>query len=50
MPWQLASSEGLEDRPEAVAAGAVRTGEPSAEIQDAVVSAEYEPRPPIDRP
>jgi amino acid transporter len=46
VPWQLESSEGLEDRPESVGAGAVRKGEPSAEVQDAVVSAEYTPRPP----
>ena len=31
VPWQLASSEGVEDRPEPLAPGAVRRGEPSAE-------------------
>lgn len=46
VPWQLVSSEGLEDRPESVGAGSVRKGEPSAEIQEAVVAAEYVPRPP----
>ena len=48
VPWQLASSEGLEDRPESVGAGAVRRGEPTAEVQEAVVSAEYSRRPPSD--
>ena len=28
VPWQLQSSQGLEDRPESVAPGAVRRGEP----------------------
>ncbi len=42
VPWQLASSEGLVDRPETVAAGAVRKGEPSAEVQEAVVAAEFD--------
>jgi amino acid transporter len=46
VPWQLASSEGLEDRPDPVGAGSVRKGEPSAEIQEAVVAADYTPRPP----
>ena len=46
VPWQLESSEGLEDRPKSIGAGAVRKGKPSAEVQDAVVSAEYTPRPP----
>jgi amino acid transporter len=41
VPWQLASSEGLDDRPEPVAAGAVRRGEPDAVTQDAVVAAEF---------
>ncbi|MFC6238258.1 APC family permease [Longivirga aurantiaca] len=41
VPWQLASSEGLVDRPEPIAAGAVRRGEPDAVTQDAVVSAEF---------
>lgn len=41
VPWQLMSSEGMEDRPESVGAGAVRKGEPSAEVQDAVVASEY---------
>ena len=41
VPWQLASSEGLVDRPEPVAAGAVRRGEPDAVTQDAVVAAEF---------
>jgi amino acid transporter len=49
VPWQLASSEGLEDQPESVGAGSVRKGEPTAEIQDAVVSAEYRADPPSDR-
>jgi len=40
VPWQLASSEGLDERPDPVAAGAVRRGEPSAEVQEAVVAAE----------
>jgi hypothetical protein len=48
VPWQLASTEGLEDRPESVGAGAVRKGEPSAEVQEAVVAAEYVPRGPSD--
>jgi amino acid transporter len=48
VPWQLASSEGLEDRPEAVGPGSVRKGEPSSEIQDAVVSAEYRSRSTSD--
>jgi hypothetical protein len=43
VPWQLASSAGLADRPDPVAVGAVRRGEPSAEVQDAVVAAEYPP-------
>ncbi|MBI1376435.1 MAG: amino acid permease [Frankiales bacterium] len=45
VPWQLASSELLADRPESVAAGAVRRGEPKAGIQDAVVAGEYEAAP-----
>ena len=42
VPWQLASSELVADRPEPVAVGAVRRGEPSAAVQDAVVAAEYD--------
>jgi hypothetical protein len=42
VPWQLASSEGLDERPDPVAAGAVRRGEPSAEVQEAVVAAEID--------
>ena len=42
VPWQLASSEGMAERPEPVAAGAVRRGEPTAEVQDAVVAAEFD--------
>ncbi len=45
VPWQLASSEIVADRPEPVAAGAVRRGEPTAGIQEAVVAAEYDPAP-----
>jgi amino acid transporter len=41
VPWQLASSALVADRPEPVAVGAVRKGEPGAEVQDAVVAAEY---------
>ena len=43
VPWQLASSALVADRPEGGAGGAVRKGEPSAEVQDAVVAAEYSP-------
>ena len=43
VPWQLASSALVADRPEGVAVGAVRKGEPPAEVQDAVVAAEYTP-------
>ncbi len=43
VPWQLASSELVADRPEPVAVGAVRRGEPTAAVQDAVVAAEFEP-------
>jgi hypothetical protein len=43
VPWQLASSALVADRPEGVAVGAVRKGEPPAEVQDAVVAAEYSP-------
>ena len=43
VPWQLASSELVADRPEPVAVGAVRRGEPSAQVQDAVVASEFEP-------
>ena len=42
VPWQLASSELVADRPDPVAVGAVRRGEPSAAVQDAVVAAEYD--------
>jgi amino acid transporter len=42
VPWQLASSELVADRPEPVAVGAVRRGEPAAAVQDAVVAAEFE--------
>jgi amino acid transporter len=41
VPWQLASSELVVDRPETVAVGAVRRGEPTADVQEAVVAAEY---------
>jgi amino acid transporter len=41
VPWQLASSEAVADRPEPVGVGAVRRGEPTAQVQDAVVAAEY---------
>ncbi|HET7901013.1 MAG TPA: APC family permease [Candidatus Nanopelagicales bacterium] len=41
VPWQLASSELVADRPDPVAVGAVRRGEPDAAVQDAVVAAEY---------
>jgi amino acid transporter len=41
VPWQLASSELVADRPDPVAVGAVRRGEPTAEVQDAVIAAEY---------
>jgi hypothetical protein len=49
VPWQLASSELVADRPDPVAAGSVRRGEPTADIQEAVVAAEIEAddaRPP----
>lgn len=42
VPWQLASSELVADRPDPVAVGAVRRGEPNAAVQDAVVAAEYD--------
>jgi hypothetical protein len=48
VPWQLASSELVADRPDPVGAGAVRRGEPSAEVQEAVVAAEF-PAPEPDR-
>jgi hypothetical protein len=48
VPWQLASSELVADRSEPVAAGAVRKGEPNAQVQDAVVSAEYDVTAPED--
>ncbi len=41
VPWQLASSELVADRAESVGPGAVRRGEPSAEVQEAVVAAEF---------
>ena len=41
VPWQLASSELLADRPESVGPGAVRRGEPNRSTQDATVAAEY---------
>jgi hypothetical protein len=43
VPWQLASSALVAERPEGVAVGAVRKGEPPPEVQDAVVAAEYFP-------
>ena len=43
VPWQLASSELVADRPDPVAVGAVRRGEPGAEVQEAIVAAEYRP-------
>ena len=49
VPWQLASSELVADRPEPVAVGAVRRGEPTADVQDAVVAAEFEHGPPGDQ-
>ncbi len=50
VPWQLASSELVADRPDPVAVGAVRRGEPDAEIQEAVVAAEYRPGDGPPRP
>ncbi|MDA8434946.1 MAG: APC family permease [Actinomycetales bacterium] len=50
VPWQLASSELVADRPDPVAVGAVRRGEPDAEIQEAVVAAEYRPGDGTPRP
>jgi amino acid transporter len=51
VPWQLASSALVSDRPESVAVGAVRRGEPEAEVQEAVVAAEYRPdTDPTPRP
>ncbi len=41
VPYQLASSELLADRPVSVAAGAVRRGEPTADVQDAIVAGEF---------
>jgi amino acid transporter len=41
VPWQLASSEGLGERPDPVAVGSVRRGEPEADVQEAVVAAEF---------
>ncbi len=49
VPWQLASSELVADRPDPVAVGAVRRGEPTAAVQDAVVAAEYD-SPDRERP
>jgi amino acid transporter len=49
VPWQLASSELVADRPDPVAVGAVRRGEPTAAVQDAVVAAEYD-APEGERP
>ncbi|MFN8146001.1 MAG: APC family permease [Candidatus Nanopelagicales bacterium] len=49
VPWQLASSELVADRPDPVAVGAVRRGEPSAAVQEGVVAAEYE-SPESDKP
>jgi hypothetical protein len=45
VPWQLASSALVADRPETVAVGAVRKGEPTAAVQDAVVASEYDSTP-----
>ena len=44
VPWQLESSGRVADRPLDVAPGAVRRGEPSAEVQDAVVREAYDAR------
>jgi len=41
VPWQLASSALVADRPESVAVGAVRRGEPRSEVQEAVVASEF---------
>ena len=43
VPWQLASSALVADRPDPVAVGAVRKGEPGADVQEAVVASEYSP-------
>jgi hypothetical protein len=41
VPWQLESSERLEDKPLAQGAGALRRGEPNSLVADAVVRDEY---------
>jgi len=42
VPWQLASSEHVADRPDPLGPGYVRRGEPTADIQEAVVAAEID--------
>lgn len=42
VPWQLMSSELVADRPDPLGPGSVRRGEPTAEIQEAVVAAEID--------
>ncbi len=42
VPWQLASSELVAARPAPLGPGSVRRGEPTAEIQEAVVAAEID--------
>ena len=41
VPWQLESSERVADRSAENAPGAVRRGDPPAEVQDAVVRSQY---------
>jgi hypothetical protein len=41
VPYQLSSSELVADRPESVAVGAVRRGEPPAAVQEATVAREF---------
>jgi hypothetical protein len=41
VPYQLSSSALIADKPVSVAAGAVRRGEPSADIQEATVAREF---------
>ena len=44
----LRSSEGLEDRPEPIAPGAVRRGQPDAVVAEAVVDEVVEGHGPVD--
>jgi hypothetical protein len=46
VPWQLVSSELVADRIDPVAVGAVRRGEPDAQLQEQVVASEFSVDPP----